>query len=719
MSESAADLDRKLQSIHAMLHPQSIAIVGATERLQYGGRFLKNLLMTGCKARLYPVNPKRDAIFGVPCYHSIAEIPEPVDLAAMVISAPSVIPALREFVAQGAKSALIISAGFAELGTEEGRARQAELRALARESGVRLCGPNCLGLANVGDGIWPTPSSRVAREAHVERSGIGLVSQSGATCFLPLMAFAQDRGIGFRYVISTGNEADLESSDYVQYLLRDPEVRVVAMLVEGFKDGAKLVETAEMALETGKPIVLLKIGRSEAGRRGASSHTAAMTGSDVVQDALFKQKGIIRVDDYDELLETANMFLKAKAPRGERAGVISESGGMGSFMADKCGEVGLEVPPLSAETREKLLAIMGERGSAANPADLTGFGTGEAFPTVLGLLLAEAQQDFVIMSSVGGEIQAKAVIEATQKSEKPILFVWSGSTRDTGGLPLLKASNVPLFYLPGKGAKGARRLLDYSRRREAILAEQRQGRRVVPAPPGTALDSLRDLVAGAGRQPLTEYDSKRALALFGVSATKEVRCSGGEEAMRAAERIGYPVALKVVSQQIAHKTEAGGVRLGIPDAAALARAIDGVLASVRSRQPEARLDGLLVQQMVSGGIEVILGVSRDVQFGPVLMLGLGGILVEALGAAAWRVCPIGRREAQEMIGEVKGLSRLLAGYRGRPKADAEALVEALVHVSRMALWAKDEIASLDINPLAVLPEGQGAVALDALIVPVS
>ncbi len=555
MAGDAAESARKFQSVHAMLHPESIAIVGATERLQYGGRFLKNLLTTGCAARLYPVNPNRDSIFEVPCYHSIREIPEPVDLAAIIIPAPLVVPAFKECVDRRAKSALIISAGFAELGTEAGRTRQAELQALARESGVRVCGPNCLGMANVADNVWITPLSRMPRDPRSLCSGLALVAQSGATCFLTLLALAQDRGIGFRYLISTGNEADLESSDFVQYVLRDPEVKVVAMLVEGFKDGAKFTDAADMALGAGKPIVLLKIGRSEAGRRGASSHTAAMTGSDVVQDALFKQKGVIRVDDYDELLETADMLLKAKPPRGRRVGVVSESGGMGSFMADKCGEVGLEVPPLSDQTRQKMRAVMGERGSAANPADLTGFGTGDAFPTVLDLLLAEERQDLMIMSSVGGETQAKTLIEATRASEKPILLVWSGSARDTGGLPLLKASNVPLFYLPGKGAKGARRLLDYHQRRAAILAETAAGGSDLPAPPAGTLKSLRRILGRGGRQPLSEHDSKQALALFGISTTSEALCGSAEEAVRAAERIGYPVALKVASQQIAHKTE--------------------------------------------------------------------------------------------------------------------------------------------------------------------
>lgn len=724
MSGSAVDMDRKFEAIDAMLHPRSIAIVGATERLQYGGRFLKNLLTTGCKARLYPVNPRRDAIFGVPCLRSIREIPEAVDLAAIIIPAPAVLEALEECAEKGVRSAVVISAGFEELGTEEGRARQARLRSLARETGVRVCGPNCLGLANVADSVWATAGSRISPETVALGSGIGLVSQSGATCFGPLIAMARDRGVGFRYIVSTGNEADLDSSDFAQYMLRDAEVKVVAALVEGFRDGAKFVETAEMALEMGKPLVLLKVGRSEAGSRAAGSHTAAMTGSDVVQDALFQQKGVVRVDDYDELIETANMFLKAKRPRGERVGVISHSGGIGSFLADKCGEVGLELPLLSDRTRDGLGEILGERGSAANPADVTTFAYNESFPSILRLLLADEKLDVQVMASAGGELQAKTVIQAAEECEKPVVFLWTGSIKDTGSLPLLQAGDVPLFYLPGRCARGVRRLLDYHRRRDEILAERSEAHPHPDpltggegGPPEEALRALRELVSGAGGPALTEHESKRVLSLFGVPTTREAQCSNLEEASRAAEEIGYPVALKVISRQIAHKTEAGAVRLGVVGPEELARGYEEMLATVRAQCPGAPIDGVLVQQMVSGGVEVIVGVSRDAQFGPVLMLGLGGVLVEALGAVSWRVCPIGPRDARAMIGEVKGLSRILAGYRGRPRADVGALVDALVDISRLAVWAREEILSLDVNPLAILPEGHGVVALDALVIP--
>lgn len=714
---TANDEEARLRSIDAMFNPKSIAVVGATERPGYGGRLFANLINTKSTAKLYPINPNRSEVLGIPACRSPADLPEPVDLATIVVPSADVVAAFRGVAERGAKSALIVSAGFAELATDEGRARQAELRAIARQYGTRLCGPNCLGFANVAGNSWTTPSSRIAPQMKYLNPRVALVSQSGATAYRPLMGMALDRGIGFRYMIATGNEADLESTDFIEYMLRDPEVRSVAAVVESFKDGPRFIQVAEQALEAGKPIVLLKIGRTEAGARGAASHTAAMTGSDDVQDALFRQKGVIRVDDYDELVETAAMFRDRKAPKGRRVGVISESGGMGSFMADKCAEEGLEVPVLSDAVRGMLLAIMGERGSAANPADLTQFGNGPEFATILEILLTEEQQDFIVINSVGLANQADIVMATTQKTDKPILFVWSESStaqnRDYEALARLRTSDVPLFYAPGGAAKAGSRLVAYHHIRGRWLEEKAS--KVTPLKQD--LETVRALMREANGAALNERQSKHALAAYGVGGIGDRFCADRAEALRAAELIGYPVALKIVSAQIPHKTEAGGVRLGIATEEALGEAYDAMMKSVAAYDPKAHIDGVLVQKMASGGIELIVGISRDEQFGPVLMLGLGGVLAEALEAATWRVCPVNRREAGEMIGEVRGLSRLLAGFRGSPKADEDALVDALVAVSRLAVDAADEIASLDINPLSVLPEGQGAIALDALVLP--
>jgi acetate---CoA ligase (ADP-forming) len=715
-SEATGFTDAKLQSMHAMLNPRSVAIIGATEKRGYGGNFLKNLQASGSAARHYPVNPNRSVIDGTPCYPSIEEVPEAVDLAAIVLPAPMVVPTFADCIRRGAKSALVISAGFAELGTEEGRARQQRLRDMARESGVRVAGPNCLGIANVAARSWTTPASMISPDMYQRDIGVGLVSQSGATCYRTILPMAEDRGVGFRYMICTGNEADLESSDFMEYMVADPGTKVIAAIIEGFKDGPAFARVADLAIRAGKPIVILKVGRSDVGARSANTHTAAMTGSDTANDALFRQKGVVRVEDYDELIETSAMFAKAKAPRGRRVGVSSESGGIASFTADKCAEFGLEVPPLSADTRNKMVAIMGNRGSAANPADLTQFGNGADFAPILGYFLEEPNHDLVIVSSVGAESQARTVIAARDETEKPLFFVWTGSARDGAGLPLLKASNVPLFYSPAKAARAAKALVDYHRLHADIRAECARGEDRLPAPPA-AVSAFRRMLEDARPAALNEHASKVALADFGIRGPREVLCATADEAVEAAREIGFPVALKIASDDIPHKTEAGGVVLGLADPEAVVQAFATVSERVRRHHPEARIEGVLVQEMVTGGLELIVGISRDAHFGPVLMLGLGGVLAEAMAASTWRICPVTRREAREMIDEVRGLSKLLAGYRGAPKADVEALAGVLVDVSRLAVWAGERMAGLDINPLAVLKEGRGAVALDALILP--
>ena len=717
MLEALDTEEQRFRSIGAMMNPRSIAIIGATEKSGYGGRLVNNIIATAKDARIYPINPIRETVHGIPCFKSIKDVPEQVDFVGIVIPVEQITQTLQDCADAGVKSALVVSGGFAEMANDEGRTRQEELRSIARASGMRICGPNCLGMANIERGYWMTPSRVTAPEMKGLDSQIALVSQSGATAYRPLLNGARDRGMAFRYLFSTGNEGDLQSTDFIEYVLADPRVKVVAAVIEGFKDGEKFVRVADRALAMGKPIVMLKVGRTEAGARGAGSHTASMTGSDVVQDALFRQKGVVRVDDYDQLLDVSNMLARAKAPRGNRVGVFSESGGMGSLMADMCAREGLEVPVMSAPTSGKIREILGPfRGSAANPADLTRFAAGPHFPTLLQYLVEEETQDILIMNSVGEEMQVKTIMAATEASPKPIFYVWASTWQDKTLLPMLQKSDVPVFYNPSLAAKGARALFEYHKRRRDLIADAAEPASD-DADRGLTTERLRDRVAKAGGNPLTESESKDVLSGFGVPVTRERFCRTSDEAVRAACEIGYPVVMKVVSRTLTHKSDAGGVRLNLRSSEAVREAFDGIVKSVAAYDATAEIDGIVVQQMVAGGVETIVGVVQDPQFGPVVMLGLGGVLAEALGSAAWRVCPINRREAREMIGEVNGLSKLLAGFRGSPRADNDALVAVLVAVSRMAMATTDEIAGFDINPLTVLPEGQGAVALDALIMP--
>lgn len=706
------------QAIRAMLRPASIAVVGATDRLQYGGRLVNNLLQGGFTGKLYPVNPKRERVFGLPCFPSVAALPEPVDSVAIVIPASGVLASLQECAQRGVKAAVIISAGFAELGDARGQQLQSDLRRLARESGVRVCGPNCLGIGNVAEGIWTTSTLSVEAGAVVGSGPVGLVSQSGATAYGPLMALAKDRGIGFRYVVSTGNEADLEVSDFAEFMLDDPEVKSLALMCEGLRDGQKFLRMARRALTQGKPLTVLKLGRSPVGAAAARTHTGALTGSDEVLSALFRQAGVVRADDYDDLLETANMFAKARVPAGERLGLVSHSGGICGAIGDKCGEMGLAIPALSERTVRRLEEILEGRGAATNPADITYHFMRDTFPVILQAMLEDDSLDLLGVATAGSEQTANAVIQAASTSAKPVLFMWTEGLRNDVALPGLQQSPVPVFYLPGRFAKGIRALIDYrrARLRHAAAGGAHAGEAMSPARATKRAADLAALLCSTSAATLDEHRSKAALSLYGIPATREVLCQGAGEAISAAASLGYPVAIKAVSASIPHKTEARVVRLGVRTQAELTAAWEEVLANARRHAPAAAIEGVLVQEMVSGGVEVIAGLSWDPQFGPVLLFGLGGVLVEALGAVSRRLCPIAPDDAREMIAEVKGMERILGGYRGRPEADVDALMDVLCRLSWMGVEAGHLLSGVDVNPLAVLPKGQGARALDALVV---
>ena len=697
--------DQKMRSIHLMLNPSSIAVVGATPRMQYGGRFLQAALRASESVRVYPVNPRYEELLGARCYPSLMDLPESPDLVGIIVPYDRVMNILEECAAKGAGSAIVISAGFAERGTQQREDLQVRMGEFAAQSGVRVCGPNCLGVANLRSNIWASSSS-LAMEAL--KGPIALVSQSGASAFGPFLSRAVDRGIGYSYVISTGNEADLESSDFIRYLLDDDYTRVIACFIEGLKDGRKFLEVARLARERSKPIVMLKVGRSDIGSRAARSHTAAFTGSDAVFDAVFKQHGVIRVEDYDSLLEVSQLLAFSQAPEAEGVSVVSHSGGISSLAADKCGQMGLYLPELREETRVALNDVLKGFGWAANPADVTGLANSESFPRILELMTNEPEVGTLVVASGMGDGQAQQVIDLRERTRKVIAFLWTGSQSATAGLSALKDANIPVFYQAEGLARGLKGLLDYYGRPP--------GDEVVA--PGPISDRQRQEVerlASLGRSALTEHEAKCLLSCWGIPVTRERRAATRDEASVAAREIGYPVVLKPESPDILHKTEAGLVRVGIRDEDELCSAYDEVMSRLHDHFPDAQVMGMLVEEMVEGATEVIVGISRNPQFGPVLLVGLGGIFVELYQDVALRVCPITRRDALEMVAEVRG-ARLLQGYRGRPAADVDALVDVLIKVSDLAIVLQDRLEELDINPLAVLPEGHGVKVLDALVV---
>ncbi len=741
----------QMASIHKMLNPSSIAIVGATPRMQYGGRFLAAALKAKDRVRVYAVNPRYDEIMGVKSYPNVTTLPEAPDVVAIVVPYDQVLDVLEASHAKGAGSAIVISAGFAERGLDDRRDLQGELGEFARNSGMRISGPNCLGLANVKDDIWATASSRGASGL---TGPIALVCQSGATAFGPFLVRAVENGIGFSYIISTGNEADLDFTDFARYLLDDPDTRVIAGFVEGFKRADKFLEVAKLAAERGKPIVLIKIGRSELGARAARSHTAALTGADARYDAIFAQYGVIRVQDYDELLEVAHLLAHTQKPQVPGIAVVSHSGGISSLTADMCGQAGLDLPPLGEAARAGINGILKGFGWAANPADVTGFANSESFPQIMEHMVDDPRMGTLVVASAGADAQAQQVISQRDRTDKGVVFLWTGSRDAKPGLTQLRHARIPIFYTPDKLARGLASRLAYHTWRERRLAD---GFAAAPSRTGPQDEAIAQAL-GFGRPTLSESESKQLLAAWGVGSARERRVNSAEAAALAAEELGFPVVLKVNSPDILHKTEAGVVRLNLRNPAQVRMAYAEILASAKAFKalpldgegdraggnpfghraansppplpspiegegadaakaiaPQARILGVSVQEMVGEGVEVIVGVSCDPQLGPVILFGSGGVMVEVYNDVALRRCPITRSEAQAMIAEVKG-ARLLQGFRGRPAADQEALADTLVRVSHLAMHLEGHLAELDINPLMVLPRGQGVKAADALVV---
>ena len=699
--------DDQLSSIDKMLNPRSIAVVGATPRLQYGGRMLAAALKAGDRVSVYPVNPRYDEVMGVKCYPSVSDLPEAPDVVGVVVSSGQVLNVLNECHQKGTRAAIVISAGFSERGTQEGRDLQAQLGEFARESGLRISGPNCLGLANVKDNIWVSSSSRGAEGLG---GPVGLVCQSGASAFGPFLNRALDSGIGLSYIISTGNEADLDFSDFVRYLLDDDDTKVIAGFVEGFKDASKFIEIAKLAAERGKPIVLIKIGRSDLGAKAAQSHTAALTGLDALYDAALSQYGVIRVADYDELLEVSNLLANSPPPPAQGLAVVSHSGGISSLTADMCGQVGLDLPELNDTARDGINGVLKGFGWASNPSDVTGFANSDSFPEIMQFMANDPAMGTLVVASSGGDAQAEQVIaQRDLDKEMALAFLWTGSPRESAGLDMLKKARIPVFYTPNRLATGIRSLLDYH------IWLGRRGQAGFPAILSitTEQQTVANKLAVKGGVALSEYQSKHLLAEWGVPVTTETLVQTADAAVEAGNEIGYPVVLKADVTGMPHKTEAGLVKLGLDDEAAVRAAYDEVTSNAANAG--AGMNGVLVQEMVADAVEVIVGVSYDSQLGATILFGSGGVMVEVYNDVSLRLCPIDESDALEMIAEVKG-ARLLEGFRGQPAADIAALSDTLVRVSQLGAQLEGSLAELDINPLMVLPAGQGVRAADAVVI---
>lgn len=691
------------EALDRMFRPRSVAVVGASATpSKIGGIPVDYLKSKGFSGRVIPINPKAGEIQGLPSFPSLAAASGPIDLAIVAVPAAMVEAALEDAIAAKVPALVIFSSGFAEIGAE-GAAMQARLAARAREAGVRLLGPNCLGFMTVAEDVHAT-FTPVVHLGKPPLGRVGIVSQSGAFGAYAL-TLARLRGIGVSHWITTGNEADLGFAECVEWLAGDPGTEVIVGYMEGARDGARLRRAFAACEAARKPLILCKVGRTEVGAHAAASHTAALAGEDAVFDGVFRQHGVIRADSIEACFDAAYAAAIAGLPRGRRAGLYTVSGGAGVLMADEAAARGLEVPALSDAAQAKVLAMIPFAG-VRNPLDITGqvLNVEGAFRTALDLMARDGTVDLIVSflalsglnPRTGPEIAADlaAVREAAPDVAQYAVTVATPEFRAR-----LEAAGIPVFDDPNRAVRAAAALAGFAARLAAPPAAP-------SAPPVTAL---------AVPCASTEPEALRLLARAGLPVTPFALATTPEEAGSAAETFGGPVAVKVVSRDILHKTEAGGVRLNLTGAEAAREAAAGILASARAHAPDARIDGVMVAPMSRGVAEAVIGVQRDPAFGPVVMFGMGGVHVEALRDVAFRAAPVSEAEALRMIHEIRAI-RLLTHPRGAPPADLPALARLIAEVSRLAAGGLEGLESLDLNPVIVRAEGRGCVLVDALLI---
>ncbi len=676
------DLDR-------LLRPKVIAVVGASDS-ETSQSALNWRMIKGWSDQLgrtvVPINPNRETVDGERCYPTLAEAPEEIDVAIVITR--DAIGAVRDAIGAGIPYVVIFTAGFAETGAD-GRAKQRELEELIATGDVHVLGPNT-----------PLNTFQPFRD-DLPGARIGLITQSGHQG-RPIYQ-AQQHGIALAGWAPTGNESDLESADFIRAFADDDSVGAIAMYIEGFKDGRTLMLAADHAARAGTPITMIKVGRSALGRSWAQSHSGHLAGSDAVIDAVFRQVGITRVDGLDELLDVSAMFARAGDPSGDGVAIYSISGGTCSHMADWASSMGLRVPELTAETQAALRDWIPGFLRVSNPIDSGGIATGdERGPKILDAILADPNVSVLICPIAGSfspisDKLAQDLVDAAARSAKPVCVIWGSPTADEPGYrDVLLRSHLPVFRSARNCLTAVKAWLDYHAFRTRYRA---------PRYPMRASAAVKHVQLGSGAH--SEWRSKEILHAYGIGTPLEVLTGSAAEAVRAARDVGFPVVMKPSSSSLLHKSDLGLVRLGL----GTERDVRAAFTELAAATPDG--EGVLVSEMVTGGVETIVGLVRDESFGPTVMFGLGGIAVEVFNDVTFRVPPFDRAEARRMIEEIKAFP-LLRGARGRPKANLRALIDVIMRVQRLAIDLAGDIVELDINPLLVTPER--AVALDALVV---
>jgi acetate---CoA ligase (ADP-forming) len=706
-----------------LMQPKTVAVVGASQRMSEGAvqretrgnRIIRNLMNAAFEGRIFPVNPKYREVLGFPCYPDLSAIPEPVDCVVLAIPGRQVPDLLESAADAGVRAAVVFSSGFAEIGPD-GEKRQARLEALSNDRNLLICGPNCYGVLNVY-GHAPLFSSVIPQG--FLSGAVALVSQSGGLSTTIANALMHNRGVGLSFIVSCGNQAGVTVEEYLNYFVEDERTRVIAAFVEGFKRPAKLLAVARKALAQKKPLIILKGGKSDVSRRAAITHSGSLAGAAEVVEAAFRQSGIVQVRSLNELIDTISVFscegFIKRYNGGRRIGVLSGSGGECTLVSDAADSAGLEIYDLADQTKSHLQGVLPDFGTPHNPLDGTGamYDDAQIFPRLLDALIHDPNMDLVTVNIEANDPRPKelksgnrfatATAAAAAASEKPIAIFSSviGGAVDPEIVLPLRAAGVPLMEGAEFAMAALHSLAEYHEFFAASQSSEHEN--------GT---SSHDIRLPAGTLPTEE--AFRLLASFGIRVAPAVLAISAEEAVAVANRIGFPVALKVESCKIPHKSDVGGVALGVASAAEVRNAFNRIHEHVKARAPEAEIAGVLVQRMVPEAIEMILGIKRDPLFGPVIICGFGGIYVELLRDVAIGIPPLSREQAYGLVRRLRGWP-LLTGIRGKSPADINALCESIVAISRLAVSVGEQLLALDINPLVVHPNDQGAVAVDALV----
>ena len=694
-------------TLKPILTPGSIAVVGASRTPgTIGHEIVASLVRCGYTGAVYPVNPRANAICAIPAFPDIEAVPVAVDQAIIVVPKELVQEVVEGCARKGIPGLVVISSGFKEVGGD-GLERERRLTEFVRARGMRMVGPNCMGVLNANPAISMNGTFAPSLPPYGK---VGFVSQSGAMG-LSVLDYAREYGIGISQFVSVGNKPDVSGNDLLLAWENDPDVEVILMYVENFGNPTKFLQLATRISRT-KPIIVVKSGRSLAGARAASSHTGALAASDAAVDALLAQAGVLRAASIEELFDLAMAFAVQRPPRSRRTAVLTNAGGPGILAADACEANALELPELAAATVARLAPLFPAEASIRNPLDMIASATPQGYRAALGALLDDPGVDAALaifvppLGVTQGDVSLAIASIAEEHPAKTVFGVLMGYRGLPQGKATLHEAGIPAYIFPESAARALAamcRWREWCERPaspiELLPVDAVRARRVIE----TAL--------AEGRSRLAEDEALELLASYGIPVARGELATTAEQAVAQAERLGFPVVLKIVAPAIVHKTEVGGVRVNLDDAAEVRRAFDQIIRGARTAQPGVSITGVLVQAMVQDGRELIVGMTRDPVFGPLVMFGLGGILVEILRDVSFRIAPFGREEARRMMGEIRG-ARLLDPVRGSPAADRSAIEDVLLRVSRLVMDFP-EIRELDVNPLMAMPSG--TVAADARV----